>query len=141
MSVATTEKEPVQVTSLPTTLPLATPINLTERAAAQVKQIIQQEKEKKEQAGAPVAKIYLRLVVRGAGCSGFKDSLELEDTINPKMDNVFEVHGVDVVIDRRSELYLQGATVDFHNELNRQGFSIGNPNAKTTCGCGSSYSM
>ena len=79
--------------------------------------------------------------MRGGGCSGFKNSLELEDTINPKMDQVYEIQGVDVVVDRRSEMYLQGTTVDFHNELNRQGFSINNPNAKSTCGCGSSYSM
>jgi len=52
-----------------------------------------------------------------------------------------EYHGVPVVVDRKSLLYVDGATIDFHNDLNRRGFSVSNPQAKTTCGCGSSFSM
>ena len=54
---------------------------------------------------------------------------------------MFEYHGVGVVIDKRSQLYLDGVTVDFHDDLNKRGFSVSNPTAKSTCGCGSSFSM
>ena len=56
-------------------------------------------------------------------------------------DEVFEFHGVPVVVDKRSLMYLSDAMVDFHDDLNRRGFSVTNPNAKSTCGCGSSFSM
>ena len=59
--------------------------------------------------------------------------------VNEKLDDIFEFHGVPVVVDKRSLMYLDGATVDFHDELNRRGFSISNPQAKSTCGCGSSF--
>jgi iron-sulfur cluster assembly protein len=61
--------------------------------------------------------------------------------VDAKLDNVYEQHGVPVVIDRRSALYLDGVSVDYHEDLNRRGFSISNPSAKSTCGCGSSFSM
>ncbi len=79
--------------------------------------------------------------VVGGGCSGFQHKLDLDPNMNPKLDEVFEIHGVAVVIDKRSSMYLGGVTVDFHDELHRSGFSISNPNAKRTCGCGSSFSM
>ncbi|GBD37164.1 Iron-sulfur cluster insertion protein ErpA [bacterium HR36] len=52
-----------------------------------------------------------------------------------------EQHGVRIVVDRKSLPYVDGATIDFINELNRRGFHVQNPNARTTCGCGSSFSM
>jgi iron-sulfur cluster assembly protein len=114
----------------------APPVLVTEKAAAEVKRIVA------EQQGAGVAeKLYLRLRVVGGGCSGFQPKLDLDPLVNPKLDEVFEVFGVDVVIDKRSLLYISGATVDFHDDLNKRGFSITNPNAKSTCGCGSSFSM
>ena len=61
--------------------------------------------------------------------------------VNDKLDEVFDFHGVPVVVDKRSLMYLGDATVDFHDDLNRRGFSITNPSAKSTCGCGSSFSM
>ena len=113
------------------------PVVLTEKAAAEVKKIVA------EQQSGPNApeKIYLRLRVLGGGCSGMQHKLDLDPVANPKMDDTFEAHGVPIVIDRRSMMYLQGVTVDFHDEINRRGFSISNPNAKTTCGCGSSFSV
>ena len=54
---------------------------------------------------------------------------------------MFEVHGVSLVVDKRSLMYLAGAVVDYHDDLNRRGFSISNPQARSTCGCGSSSSM
>ena len=92
-------------------------------------------------AGAAAEKIYLRLRVVGGGCSGFQHKLDLDPAVNEKLDDTFEIHGVPVVVDKRSLMYLDGVTVDFHDELNRRGFSISNPQAKSTCGCGSSFSM
>lgn len=116
--------------------PAAPAINLTEKAANQVRQIMS------EQMAAGVAdKLYLRFRVVGGGCSGFQHKLDLDPIVNPKLDEVFQMHGVDVVIDKRSMLYLGGVTVDFHDDLNKRGFSITNPSAKSTCGCGSSFSM
>ncbi len=113
----------------------AAPIIVTEKAAAEVKRIIA------EQGGAVPEKVYLRPRVVGGGCSGFQHKLDLDPQINEKLDEVFDFHGVPVVVDKRSLMYLEGATVDFHDDLNRRGFSITNPNAKSTCGCGSSYTM
>src|SRR5262245_5725320 len=112
------------------------PVTLTEKAAGEVKRIIS---EQQNGDGDP-QKIYLRLRVVGGGCSGFQNKLDL-DPIVTKLDEVNEMHGVPVVIDKRSLMYLSDVTVDFHDDLNRRGFSIANPNAKSTCGCGSSFSM
>jgi iron-sulfur cluster insertion protein len=112
-------------------------ITLTEKAAGEVKKIIA---EQKQQPGAP-EQIYLRLRVVGGGCSGYQHRLDLDPEVNPKLDIVADLHGVPVVVDKRSVMYLNGAVVDFHDDLNRRGFSVGNPQAKSTCGCGSSFSM
>ena len=112
------------------------PITLTEKAASEVRRIISEQVAQ----GAP-EKIFLRLRVVGGGCSGFQHKLDLDPVYNAKLDEQFEFHGVPVVVDKRSLMYLDGVTVDFHDDLNRRGFSISNPNAKSTCGCGSSFSM
>jgi iron-sulfur cluster assembly accessory protein len=88
-----------------------------------------------------LGRVFLRLRVVGGGCSGFQHKLDLDPSMNPKVDENYEVFGVPVAIDKRSAMYLQGVVVDYHDDLNRRGFSITNPNAKTTCGCGSSFSM
>ena len=124
-------------------------INLTEKAAGAVKKImedtLQSETARAEQNGGGTAtavkKLYLRVRVVGGGCSGFQNKLDLDPNYNPKNDDVMEQHGVKLVADRKSLLYVSGATVDFHNDLNKRGFSVSNPNAKTTCGCGSSFSV
>lgn len=113
-------------------------ITLTEKAAGEVKRIISEQQQGGN--GAP-EKMYLRVRVVGGGCSGFSPKLDLDPIMNPKLDEVFEMHGVPVVIDKRSLMYITGATVDFHDDLNRRGFSVHNPSAKSTCGCGSSFSM
>jgi iron-sulfur cluster assembly protein len=116
---------------------VAPPLVVTEKAASEVKRIIAEQ----QASGQMQEKIYLRVRVVGGGCSGFQNKLDLDPQVNPKLDDVFEFHGVPVVVDKRSLMYLGGATVDFHDDLNRRGFSISNPSAKSTCGCGSSYSM
>ena len=98
-------------------------------------------KKRLGQGAAAFSQIHLRMRVVGGGCSGFQHKLDLDPEINPKLDEVFEFHGVPVVVDKRSLMYLGDATVDFHDDLNRRGFSITNPTAKSTCGCGSSFSM
>lgn len=113
------------------------PITLTDKAATEVKRIVFEQR----QAGDLPEKIYLRMRVVGGGCSGFQNKLDLDPQINEKLDEVFELNGVPVVVDKRSLLYLGDVTVDFHDDLNRRGFSVSNPNAKSTCGCGSSFSM
>jgi len=110
---------------------------LTEKAAGEVKRIISEQ----QQGGGAPEKVYLRVRVVGGGCSGFQHKLDLDPQKNEKLDDVFEQHGVPLVIDKRSQMYLSGVTVDFHDDINRRGFSITNPSAKTTCGCGSSFSM
>ena len=86
-------------------------------------------------------KLFLRLRVVGGGCSGFQHKLDLDPAVNDKLDDTFDIEGIPVVIDKRSMLYLTGATVEFHDDLNKRGFSITNPQAKGSCGCGSSFSM
>jgi iron-sulfur cluster assembly protein len=126
--------------SIPLTEQAASPITVTEKAAGAVRNIIQQQRD----AGAIGAeKVYLRMRIVGGGCSGFQEKLDLDLHVDPKLDEVFEVHDVPVVIDKRSLMYLAGATVDYHDDPFRPhpGFSITNPQAKSRCGCGSSFSM
>ena len=112
-------------------------ITLTEKAATEARRIISDQ----QQAGAAPEKLYLRMRVVGGGCSGFEHKLDLDTTVNPQLDELFTFHGVEVVVDKRSLMYLGDVTVDFLEDLNRRGFSISNPSAKSTCGCGSSFSM
>jgi iron-sulfur cluster assembly protein len=112
-------------------------ITVSEKAASEVKRIIQEQ----QSAGSMPERIFLRLRVVGGGCSGFQHKLDLDPQVNDKLDQLFEFHGVPVVVDKRSLMYLENAMVDFHDDLNRRGFSITNPSAKSTCGCGSSFSM
>jgi iron-sulfur cluster assembly protein len=109
------------------------PITVTEKAAKEVKRIIEEQQIQD--------KVYLRMRVVGGGCSGFQYRLDLDKEANPKLDEVFEFHGIPLVVDKRSLMYLSEAIVDHHDELNKRGFSITNPSAKSTCGCGSSFSM
>lgn len=114
-------------------------INLTETAAREVKQIIGQQHEQAKKNGEEPAKLYLRVGVKGGGCSGFSYSLDLTET-KAENDEVWEQFGVDVVCDSKSQLYLEGTTVDFKDELMGRGFVFQNPNATSSCGCGSSFS-
>lgn len=80
----------------------------------------------------------LRVFVSGGGCSGFQYGMALEDNIR-ETDIVTEQHGVKIVVDEISINYLHGATVDYVDEVMGSGFKIENPNAMSTCGCGSSF--
>jgi iron-sulfur cluster assembly accessory protein len=133
MSTTTLEQPTI---GLKNDAPKAPPIVLTEKAAGEVKKIIADQVAAGEKRA-----LHLRMRVVGGGCSGFQHKLDLDPEVNTKLDEVFELQGVPVVIDKRSLLYLSGVTVDYHDDLNKRGFSIGNPQAKGTCGCGSSFSM
>jgi len=106
-------------------------VELTERAAQEVKTIISQQNLPEN--------TYLRVGVKGGGCSGFSYSLDLTDSIGEN-DEVFDQHGVKVICDPKSYLYLSGVSVDFKDEVMGRGFVFNNPNATHTCGCGSSFS-
>jgi iron-sulfur cluster assembly protein len=80
----------------------------------------------------------LRVFVSGGGCSGFQYGMALENNFR-ETDMLSEQHGVKIVIDEISMNYLSGATVDFVDEIMGSGFKIENPNAVSTCGCGSSF--
>ena len=81
----------------------------------------------------------LRMGVMGGGCSGFQYKLDFEE-LEGDMDQVFEINGVKIFIDMKSSLYLNGVTLDYQDGLMESGFKIENPNARTTCGCGESFS-
>ncbi len=104
---------------------------LTEKAAAQV-QKFKSENQMPENT-------FLRIGVTGGGCSGFSYSLSFDDQYDAAKDSKFDQHGVEVVVDKKSALYLDGTTVDWFHSLEKQGFTFENPNAVKTCGCGSSF--
>ncbi len=106
-------------------------VKLTDKAAAMVKETI--EREGLQGAG-------LRVAVVGGGCSGFQYSLDIEQEVRAG-DMVFEVQGVKCFVDPMSSMYLLGVEVDYvEGQFGQSGFSFKNPNAKHTCGCGSSFS-
>ena len=85
-----------------------------------------------------VIKVAEELVKAVGGCSGLRYELAFDDRLG-EADSVIETHGVKIVVDEKSALYLMGTTLDFVDTLNETGFKMGNPNASTTCGCGESF--
>lgn len=107
-------------------------IELTETAAKEIKHIIESQE-------LDAQKVRLRVGVKGGGCSGFSYLLDLTET-EKEQDEKFEKHGITVVCDPKSYLYLNGVTIDFKDEVMGRGFVFNNPNASGSCGCGSSFS-
>jgi iron-sulfur cluster assembly accessory protein len=105
-------------------------VTLTERAVEKVREILDTQEPK------PAG---LRIAVVGGGCSGFSYSMAFENTPN-MLDKTYKYDGLQVFIDQASLLYLDGARVDFVETLEGSGFKFENPNVKSTCGCGSSFS-
>lgn len=83
---------------------------------------------------------FIRVGVKGGGCSGLVYDLSFDHVINDD-DKVFEDNGIKVVCDKKSILYLAGTELDFSGGLNGKGFLFKNPNANRTCGCGESFSL
>ena len=105
-------------------------ITLTETAANHVKTFLQNRGKG----------IGLRLGVKTAGCSGLGYLLEFVDVLNEE-DQVFEQHGVKVIVDNKSLVYLDGTQLDFVKEGLNEGFKFTNPNVKDECGCGESFNV
>jgi iron-sulfur cluster assembly accessory protein len=82
----------------------------------------------------------LRVAVVGGGCSGFSYHMAFDNQENPS-DNVYEFDGVKLVVDQMSEMYLDGVQIDYIESLEGAGFKFNNPNVKSTCGCGSSFTV
>ena len=106
-------------------------VMLTEKAASEVKKIMIDQKMEPD--------TVLRVGVAGGGCSGFQYSLGFDKNWDPKLDSKSDQHGVAVVVDKKSDLFLDGTTLDFHEGIDKRGFTFNNPNAKKSCGCGSSF--
>ncbi len=107
-------------------------ITLTERAASEALRVMKEQNLE----GAMV-----RVGVLGGGCSGFQYRFQFDNNYDPQQDHLYEQHGLKVVVDKKSELFLDGLTIDFYEGLDRRGFTFNNPNAVRTCGCGSSFQV
>ena len=105
-------------------------ITMTDAAANKVGQLIEAEGD---------AGLALRVAVRPGGCSGFSYDMFLDTRSTPRTTRV-EFGGVKVIVDPSSAQLLEGATLDYNDGLEQSGFSITNPNAQRTCGCGQSFS-
>jgi iron-sulfur cluster assembly protein len=111
---------------------IAMSVILTEKAANEIKRVISEQNR-------PELK-YVRVGVVGGGCSGFQYSFDFTSSYDASNDFMEEHHGVGVVVDKKSDLYLDGTEIDFYTDLSRRGFTFKNPNAVKSCGCGSSFS-
>lgn len=98
-----------------------------------------QVKKQLEKRGTPNS--YLRLGLKGGGCSGFTYVIQFEDDPPRDRDRVFESNGINIVVDQKSLVYLNGTILDWEKSLLKQGFKFINPNEKTSCGCGHSFSV
>lgn len=106
------------------------PVNLTESASEEINKIIRDKEIPEGYA--------LRIGVKGGGCSGMSYILGFDKKRD--FDQEFTIGDIPVLIDKRHGLYLMGVTIDFHDGLSARGFVFDNPNAVSTCGCGSSFS-
>src|SRR5438874_9723388 len=107
-------------------------ILLSETAAKEIKKIIADQ-------NLPGDQTRLRVGVKGGGCSGFSYMLDLTEEPKGEADEEMEAHGVKILCDMKSLLYLNGVEIDFRDEVMGRGFVFKNPNATSTCGCGSSF--
>ena len=107
-------------------------INVSETAAAKISELLTEENK----AGSG-----LRVFVQGGGCSGFQYGLMIEESGGGVGDQTFESNGIKLFVDPVSLSYLKGAEVDFVDTITGGGFTIKNPNATSTCGCGQSFNV
>ena len=110
--------------------PVATPLDFTEDAAAKVLELIEEEQNDA---------LKLRVYVQGGGCSGFQYGFTFDEDQQDD-DTAVDKDGVRLLVDPMSFQYLIGAKIDYKDDIDGARFSINNPNASTTCGCGSSFS-
>jgi len=103
---------------------------LTEAAVRQVKKLMEEQE---------LQNVFLRMGVKGGGCSGLSYSLEFDTELGPH-DKTFDIDGIKIVVDAKSYLYLVGTNLDYVTQGLTGGFTFVNPKAKSTCGCGTSFS-
>lgn len=111
--------------------PNADPVSLTERAAKQIRKIRDNEDLDEN--------LYLRVAVEGGGCSGL--SYKLGFDIRTDEDEVIKSQGLEVIVDPKHMMYLNGIKIDYPDGLDARGFTFDNPNASESCGCGSSFAV
>ncbi len=109
---------------------LEAPLTLTDGAVEQLNRLVQDKEVPEGHA--------LRVGVKGGGCAGFSYILGFD--LKKENDQQFEVNGVTVIMDKAHAIYLIGIEIDFVQGLNNRGFTFNNPNAKESCGCGTSFS-
>ena len=107
-------------------------IQVTDKAVKEIKRI--------KETDPTATESNLRVQVVGGGCSGMSYKLGFDNQPAASSDKVFEKDGVKIIVDPKSYLFLSGTELDFSDGLNGTGFTFNNPNAKRTCGCGSSFS-
>ena len=107
------------------------PIRLSQIAADEIKKIIREQ-------GLPEDQTRLRVAVKGCGCNGFSYLLDLTEEPKTDIDEELDSHGLKILCDNKSYLYLEGVEIDFKDEMMGKGFVFNNPNATSSCGCGSS---
>ena len=107
------------------------PVQLTERAAKQVRLIMEKENLDKD--------LFLRMAVEGGGCSGLSYKLGLD--FKTEEDKIFESQGIQIVVEEKHLMYLDGIEIDYPDGLDARGFTFDNPQATESCGCGTSFSI
>ena len=105
-------------------------INITDKAISKIQEVLKEQNMK-----------YFRIRVKGGGCSGFQYVFKSEDSINKKRDIIFNFKNLQILIDKNSMDFINESELDYKDELIGSSFSITNPNAKNSCGCGTSFSV
>ena len=105
-------------------------INITDKAISKIQEVLKDQNMK-----------YFRIRVKGGGCSGFQYVFKSENVINKNIDHVFNFKNLQILIDKNSMNFINESELDYKEELIGSSFSITNPNAKNSCGCGTSFSI
>ena len=107
-------------------------VEVTERAAKEIQRVIEENE---------LGEAWVRIGAKGGGCSGLTYVLDFDQNGPTEFDLTLEVHGIKLVIDKKSEFFMGGTVLDFNDGLLDRGFVFKNPQAQTTCGCGTSFSV
>ena len=105
-------------------------INITDKAISKIQEVLKEQNMK-----------YFRIRVKGGGCSGLQYVFKSEDSINENKDIIFKFKNLQILIDKNSMDFINESELDYKDELIGSSFSITNPNAKNSCGCGTSFSV
>jgi|TARA_B100001057_G_scaffold207632_1_gene208319 iron-sulfur cluster insertion protein len=105
-------------------------INITDKAISKIQEVLSSQNMK-----------YFRIKVKGGGCSGFQYVFKSDNEINKNNDLIFDFKSLKILIDKNSIEFIDQAELDYKDELIGSSFSINNPNAKNSCGCGTSFSI